>query len=83
VVATNLRSGPGEVDLLVSFRGVVVAVEVKTRVREDPLIQVTAEKERRMWEAASRLRPRPGRIDVVAVRFDGSGVTIRWVPGVV
>jgi Holliday junction resolvase-like predicted endonuclease len=83
VVASNLRSGPGEVDLLVSFGGAVVAVEVKTRIGEDPLIQVTAEKERRMWEAASRLRPRPERIDVVAVRFDGSGVTIRWVPGVV
>jgi Holliday junction resolvase-like predicted endonuclease len=82
-VASNLRSGHGEVDLLVAIDGRLVAVEVKTRVGEDPLIQLTTEKERRMWEAAWRLRPRPSRIDVVAVRLDRSGITIRWIPGVV
>jgi Holliday junction resolvase-like predicted endonuclease len=82
-VASNLRAGSGEVDLLVSFGGRVVAVEVKTRVGEDPLLQLTREKERRMWEAACRLRPRPARIDVVAVRLDRGGATVRWVQGVV
>jgi len=82
-VASNLRAGPGEIDLLVAIGGRVVAVEVKTRVGEDPLIQLTGEKERRMWEAASRLRPRPSRIDVVAVRLDRRGATVRWVQGVV
>ena len=78
-----MRVGRGEIDLLVSIGGHVVAVEVKTRVREDPLIQLTGEKERRMWEAASRLSPRPSRIDLVAVRLDRDGATIRWLQGVV
>lgn len=59
--------------------GRIVAVEVKTRVGEDPLSQLTREKEQSMWEAASRLRPRPARIDVVAVRLDRRGATIRWM----
>ncbi|MBI5156775.1 MAG: YraN family protein [Acidimicrobiia bacterium] len=82
-MASNLRSGQGEIDLLVVIGGRVVAVEVKSRIGEDPLIQLTSEKERRMREAAAAVRPRPWRIDVVAVRFDRSGITIRWVPGVV
>jgi Holliday junction resolvase-like predicted endonuclease len=83
LLASNLRSGRGEIDLLIAVGGRVVAVEVKTRTGEDPLIQLTSEKAGRMWAAAARLRPRPSRIDVVAVRFDRSGVTIRWVPGIV
>jgi hypothetical protein len=55
---------------------------VKSRIGEDPLIQLTSEKGRRMWEAAAGLRPRPSRVDVVTVQFERSGVTIRWLPGV-
>lgn len=65
---------------MVMLRGRVVAVEVKTRVGEDPLIQVTADKERRMIAAARRLHPAPERIDVVTVRLDPGGAYIRWVP---
>ncbi len=78
-MASNVRSGKGEIDLLVDIGGRIVAVEVKTRVGEDPLSQLTRDKERSMWEAASRLRPRPMRIDVIAVRLDRGGATIRWI----
>ena len=82
-MASNLRGGKGEIDLLVTIGGRIVAVEVKTRVGEDPLIQLTRDKERSMWEAANRLRPRPGRIDVVAVRLDRAGATVHWIQDVV
>jgi len=82
-LGSNLRSGRGEVDLLVALDGKVVAVEVKSRIGEDPFIQFTSEKGRRMAEAAAGLRVRPSRIDIVTVQFDRSGVTIRWVPGAV
>jgi Holliday junction resolvase-like predicted endonuclease len=78
-VAANRRSGPGEIDLLVHADGRVVAVEVKTRIGADPLVQMTREKRSRMREAASMARPRPSRIDLVTVMFDSSGATIRWV----
>jgi len=63
--------------------GVVVAVEVKTRIGEDPADQLTAAKERSMRVAAASLRPRAARVDLVTVRFDRSGTTVRWIRGVV
>lgn len=82
VLGRNLRAGRGEVDLLVSEAGTVVAVEVKTRIGEDPMVQITADKQRRMRQAALLLRPRPLRIDVIAVRLDPSGAEIRRVRAV-
>ena len=79
MLARNVRSGPGEIDLLVALAGRIVAVEVKTRIGDDPMLSMTAEKERRLGEAVSRLRPRPHRLDVVAVRFDAGGASIRWL----
>jgi len=63
--------------------GLVVAVEVKTRLGEDPADQVTVEKRRRMREAADGLDPRPERIDLVTVRLDDPGITVRWIRGVI
>jgi Holliday junction resolvase-like predicted endonuclease len=60
----------------------VVAVEVKTRVGVDPLTQMTELKHDRLRRAASLVKPRPSRIDVVAVMIDQSGATVRWVRGV-
>jgi Holliday junction resolvase-like predicted endonuclease len=77
-----VRSGRGEIDLLVWVEGRLVAVEVKTRVGEDPLVQLTEEKRRRMRQAANRLDPPPARIDLVTVRVEPAGVTIRWLRGV-
>lgn len=77
-----MRSGRGEIDLLVWIDGRLVAVEVKTRVGEDPLVQLTDEKRRRMREAANGLEPPPARVDLVTVRVEPAGVTIRWLRGV-
>ena len=81
-MAANRRSGRGEIDLLVHADGRVVAVEVKTRIGEDPLVQVTREKLSRMRDAAALVNPRPSRIDLVTVMFDSSGATMRWVRGI-
>lgn len=77
----NVRSGRGEIDLLARIDGRLVAVEVKTRHGVDPRIQMTDTKSQRLRSAVARLRPRPTRIDVVAVLLDERGVTIRWVRG--
>ncbi len=79
LLGSNLRSGPGEVDLLVAFGPTLVAVEVKTRIGDDPMLAFTADKERRFAAAAGALRPRPQRRDVVTVRLDNDGATIRWL----
>ncbi len=81
-MASNLRAGAGEIDLLVALDGRVVAVEVKTRIGDDPMISVTAAKRRRLAATLARLHPRPQRLDVVAVRFEPDGVWVRWVRGV-
>jgi Holliday junction resolvase-like predicted endonuclease len=76
-----VRVGRGEIDLLMRIDGIVVAAEVKTRYGADPLLQMTEEKERRMLDAAGRVRPRPARIDVLSVEFGTSGATVRWIRG--
>ncbi|MEX1207421.1 MAG: YraN family protein [Acidimicrobiia bacterium] len=82
LIASNVRSGRGEIDLLVRVDGRVVAVEVKTRVNVDPLTQMTELKHDRLRRAAHHANPRPTRIDVIAVMFDTTGATIRWVRGI-
>ena len=67
---------------MVSFGAIRVAVEVKTRIGEDPRLAMTMEKERRFMAAARALRPRPDRLDMVAVRFERDGVWIRWLRGI-
>jgi len=81
-VARNLACPCGEIDLLVSVDGLLVAVEVKTRVGGDPADQFTVAKQRAMREAAASLHPRPDRVDLVTVRFDRSGATMRWIRSV-
>lgn len=61
----------------------MVAVEVKARVGEEPLIQLTERKAASMRAAAARLRPRPSRIDLVTVRLEPEGALVRWLRGVV
>ena len=81
-MAANRRSGRGEIDLLVRADGRLVAVEVKTRLGDDPLVQITDEKLRRMRDAAAKARPRPSRIDLITVMLDHTGATIRWIRGI-
>ncbi|MCB9879512.1 MAG: YraN family protein [Planctomycetes bacterium] len=76
VVASNLRTRAGEIDLLCRRRRTWIAVEVKAR-RDHPAPErcVTAEQldriERSLLSLAAGLRPRPRelRIDVVAVHW--------------
>jgi Holliday junction resolvase-like predicted endonuclease len=83
VVGRNIRSGRGEIDLLVRWPGLLVAVEVKTRAGADPRTAYTDDKSRAVRQAARLLRPRPRRLDLIAVELGRQAVDIRWVPGVV
>ena len=79
VLARNVRVGRDEIDLVVALEGSLIAVEVKTRICVDPSIQLTTDKERRLRDAAGRLRPRPHRIDLVTVEIRPSGALVRWL----
>ena len=35
-----------------------------------------------MRAAADGFRPRPDRVDLVTIRFDSGGATVRWIRGV-
>lgn len=83
MLAANLRSGRGEIDLLVMDGGVRVAIEVKTRIGADPIVEITPEKRRRLAVAVAGLDPRPRRIDAILIRLDRDGATIRRLRGVV
>ena len=89
IVARNLRTREGELDLLVRRHRLYVAVEVKTR-RHHPAPEqaVTAAQLARLEQALVRLarvlRPQPRRlrVDVVAVRWTASEPTeVRHFPG--
>jgi putative endonuclease len=79
VVATNLRSRLGELDILARDGGTLVFVEVKARragAADPPQAAVGLRKRTRLvrlalgYLAAHRLGERPCRFDVVAVTFD-------------
>jgi putative endonuclease len=79
IVASNLRTPFGELDLVARHNGFVVFVEVKSRSTDSlgpPYISVTREKSRRVVRNAvfylkeRRLLDRPWRIDVVSVKMD-------------
>ena len=89
IVAQNLRTRHGEMDLLARRRRLYVAVEVKTRAF-DPAPEQTvsaaqlARLERTLVALAPHLRPRPRslRVDVVAVRWTRDAPPeIRHFPG--
>jgi len=82
VVGRNVRAGRGEIDLLVRFDSTLVAVEVKTRTGGDPRQAYTNEKANKIWETVGRLRPRPRRVDLIAIAVGADGVDIQWFPGV-
>jgi Holliday junction resolvase-like predicted endonuclease len=73
---------PGEIDLLVEMDGVLVAVEVKTRIGADPVEEFTDPKADAVRRSGGRMRRRPDRYDLVAVRLRGDGAEVRWLPDV-
>ncbi len=82
IVARNVRSGRGEIDLIVRFPDGLVAVEVKTRTGGDPRDAFTRRKADHVWQAVGGLKPKPRRVDLVAVSLTRAGVGILWIPGV-
>ncbi|MEO6596690.1 MAG: YraN family protein [Planctomycetota bacterium] len=89
VVARDLRTRHGEIDLLVRRGRTWVAVEVKARADHPaPERSVSGEQldrlERALLALAPTLRPRPRtlRIDVVAVRWTATGADLLHFPSV-
>jgi len=81
VLARNLCLWPGEIDLLVTMGGSLVAVEVKTRVGADPVEEFTDLKADRVRRSGDRMAQRPQRYDLVTVRLTPGGAEVRWLPG--
>ena len=80
MLARNVRVGHDEVDLIIGHAGAVCAVEVKTRAGSDPVEQFTDAQAGRLRRAAGSLRI--SRCDLVTVRVDRAGITVRWIPAV-
>ncbi len=80
IVATNVRVGRGELDLLAVDGSQKVAVEVRTRVGgPDP---VDAADNAKRSQASSLAREvGADRFDVVGVRMDLAGMDVHWIPG--
>jgi Holliday junction resolvase-like predicted endonuclease len=86
ILGRNIVVGRGEIDLYARFGSTVVAVEVKTLIVDramgtGPLRSFTPSKAEQVRWLARALRPRPQRVDVVAVVAHRDGVDVRWVRG--
>lgn len=82
VLAFNVDVPDGEIDLVIELDGRRIAVEVRTRWNEDPMVAFDHSKLDRVRRSARRLRPPVHRIDLVTVEFDDSGAHVRWTPDV-
>lgn len=81
-MARNVTVGSDEIDLLMAWGSLLVAVEVKTRLGADPAEAFTPVKAARFRRAGQGLEPKPGRYDLVTVCAGRGGVEVRWLPGV-
>lgn len=79
IVARNVVVPNGELDLVVLDGRQRVAVEVRSRWGEDPLVAFDDSKLERVRRSAHATRPRCTRIDLVTVTFGPEGVDIRWL----
>lgn len=79
ILARNYRVAEGEIDLIALDRGVVVFVEVKTRVEGTPAEAVTLEKQRRISRAALRFLKKERLLEIARCRFDV--VAVVWPAG--
>ena len=84
MVATNLRVGADEIDLVAVDEGRRAAVEVKytTRRGTDPLAAVDSSKLDRVRRASSQTRFGIARIDLLGISDCDGVVEIRWLVGV-
>ncbi len=84
IVGRNLEVDRGEIDLVVRFDDVHVAVEVKTigprAMSDKPIDRISAAKLRQVRGLAGRLGARYGRmrVDFVGVRVGVDGVDFNW-----
>ena len=79
VVARNVASAVGEIDLIAIHDEEVVAVEVRSARREDPGADLmSSEKARQVRRVAASLDPPIFRIDLVTVLMGEAGVRVRW-----
>ncbi len=79
VLATNITSPEGEIDLLMDDHGTRVVVEVRTVTGSgDPIDAVGRGKRERVSRLARRLRA--GRVDFVGVAIRPDVLDIHWVP---
>ena len=86
ILGRNVRAGRGELDLVVTWTGAPVAVEVKAAALGAPNAgaarHFTEEKLDAVVATMRRLRPRPRRLDLIEVGVGPRGVTVRWVKDV-
>ncbi len=85
IVATNVRVGRDEIDIVAHGPTGTVAVEVKTVVAGsgvDPADHLDAAKVRHLRRAMRRSRPPIGRLDLIAVELTGRGASVRWLADV-
>lgn len=80
VVARNVVVPAGELDLIMLDGPVRVAVEVRSRWGEDPLVAFDDSKLDRVRRSAGAASPPCRRVDLVTVEFSEGGVGVRWLP---
>jgi putative endonuclease len=80
VVATNVRIGRGEIDILALDRRDRVAVEVRTITGDGEPIDAADPAKRETVRRLARLAG-ANRVDFVGVRVAPDAVTFHWVPG--
>lgn len=83
VIERNRRVGRGEIDLLVTFDRLLVAVEVKTvgpRNPGAPIDRFDDAKRFQVRRLANQVQA--SRVDFIGVRLTATGVEVRWLPGI-
>lgn len=85
----NLDIGGGEVDIVMTLRGALVCVEVKTvgstATALSPIERLTSGKLHQVRSLANQLAAaehRPVRVDFVGVAVGVHGATVEWRPAV-
>jgi Holliday junction resolvase-like predicted endonuclease len=79
IVERNARVGRGELDLIVSIKGQVTAVEVKAgTANSDPMFHFDEAKQSQVRSLAAQRGIH--RIDYVGVVVSARGVAVTWLP---
>ncbi len=79
IVARNVVTSAGEIDLIAIVDGEGVAVEVRTARRTDTTPDlISCRKERQVRRVAAQLDPPVFRVDLVKVLVGASGIRVRW-----